>query len=93
MHNVYVDRTKQCYTPLLKIKMQHPIISFDALSPNSASTKSLNLMDLYCNRCLKSMRDALKICLVMYGRSTGNPSDDIRNAHGEEVPSFDVCLS
>lgn len=30
---------------------------------------------------------------MMHGRINGNPSEDIRNAHGVELPSLDVCRS
>ena len=39
------------------------------------------------------MGDIVRICLVMYGSITGNPSDVIRNEQGAELPSLDDCLS
>lgn len=50
-------------------------------------------MLLYCKRCLKSAGDAYNICLVKYGSINGSASDDIRNIHGADAPSFDVWRS
>jgi len=81
------------YIPLPIITTQQPGNKFAAFSPNSASAKSEYFTSLSCRRRLKSSGDACIICLVMYGRIRGNPSDDIRKAHGEEPPSRAVCLS
>ena len=59
----------------------------------SFKTKSANFTALYCRRCLKSIADELRICLEMWGRIRGNPSEVIRKAHGADLPSHDVCLS
>lgn len=79
--------------PSPRTTTQQPGIRFAALSPNLASTKSANFTALYCRRCLKSIADALRICLEMWGRIRGNPSEVIRKAHGADLPSHDVCLS
>lgn len=70
---------------------QQPGSKAEASSPKFASTKSGNLIVLYCKRCWKSIADAYRICFEMYGSRSGNPSDDNLNVHGE--PSFDDCLS
>lgn len=81
------------YKPLFRSNTQQPSIRFEAFSAKSRSTRSENLILLYCKRCLKSTAGACKTCFVMCGRINGNPSDDIRNKHDAAVPSFEVCRS
>lgn len=78
--------------PSFRIMTQHPNIKLDALSPKPGSTKSANFMVRYCRRCWKSAKDAHKICLLIYGSSNGNPSDDNRKEQGDDA-SFNFCRS
>jgi hypothetical protein len=79
--------------PWFRTTTQQPNERVATFSRNPSSTRSGNLMDLYCSKCLKSTGDAQAICLVICGRSNGKPSEDILNTQGVEVPSLDVCLS